>query len=460
MNQACLCCGKFPPANLPNGTSRFCVHCGWPRVQECPYDCGERNIAVIADGDSRWNCPSCRRPLARSKDLRSGRAYRHGEEVGEPTESFVVDWPNFGGPRGTRTVSLKKSAFDFTVERRGNGYARQNPVPLDAVRTSGQTVVLSERDLIIWDELDTSIPVRISLNYSTVGRLTASGWNVFARVKPGIVHVDILTRTVTVVTGEDAHQIYALPGGNLLAAHDRGLVLHKFSSEGGWTESPVRVGTEKVLSFLGSPEGVVVQFADGNVGIVSGTGVWHHVVDAQVKGTDLQDPWLQGDSVVVPSQNLGNIRAQTFGLRHPFTSGTTKTDLGIDRSRTMFFTGNPNVLVTVRQGGGGPGLSASRALVYRENFDEDRVAFTLPDTYQLMATIGLSGATQVVVILCKEGAHCQLELRNITTGQVLTAENQIAGNLDFARLLGTEDGFVFVRFHGTDLIFARYSVTA
>jgi len=460
MNQACLCCGKFPPANLPNGTSRFCVHCGWPRLQECPYGCGERNIAVIADGDSRWTCPNCRRPLARSQDLRSGRAYRHGEEVGEPTDSYVVDWPNFGGPGGTRTVSLKKNAFDFTAERCGTAHFRQNPVPLDAVRTSGQTVVMSDRDLVIWDELDGSIPTRISLNYPTVGRLTASGWNVFARVKPGIVHVDILTGTASVVTGEDAHQIYALAGGHLLAAHDRGLVLRTLSSEGGWTETVVRAGTEKVLSFLGSPEGVIVQLADGNVGLVSATGVWNGVVDAQVKESDLQDPWLQGETVVIPSQNLGNVRAQSFALKHPFASGTTKTDLGIDRSRTMFFTGSPNLLVTVRQGGGGAGLSATRALVYRENFIEDRVAFTLPDSLSALATIGLSGATQVVVILCKERVHCHLELRNITTGQVLTAENQIAGNLEFARLLGTEDGFVFVRFHGTDLIFARYSVTA
>lgn len=104
MTYVCVKCGRV--ADVP--AARFCVGCGWPLVQPCPYSCGAEVPLQAAAGPTA-RCPGCQRPFAACPDcgrLHNARATKClNEDRTLTTTSHLWSGPS-GHPTGTGWASL------------------------------------------------------------------------------------------------------------------------------------------------------------------------------------------------------------------------------------------------------------------------------------------------------------------------------------------------------------------
>jgi hypothetical protein len=91
--------------------ARFCVHCGWPLVQACPYPaCGQEVALLAEDGRPTRRCPVCKRPLKACADPHCRRLHTYAaerclNEHGHPLMVADPDWVHEAGTPA-RTFSI------------------------------------------------------------------------------------------------------------------------------------------------------------------------------------------------------------------------------------------------------------------------------------------------------------------------------------------------------------------
>ena len=449
----CVRCG-----HLAVDRARFCVNCGWPLFQACPYECGNQNIPVAIDGDGLWQCPTCRRPLSRSLNVRSGRAYRYGDAVEGGSHSAIVDWPNYGGPGGTRVGKLNPGGTGLTLTRSSSISVRSYDPPQECIRTAGRTVAVLRDELHVWDEAANNRPERLNLGLaaSHPRSLSAHGWNVYVRGDRGIAHVNLLDSQVRILISEPVDHLVALDSGHLLVASARGLRLFDPLDR---TEVSVPIPrTTTVHQLLTTPDGTVAILANGEFGVVSADGGWTPIERGHAREANAKDAWYSHGMLFVPTTIGRAIQVSAFPLQPPFGTGPT-AQLPIEHSPVVF-QGPRSPILLITSGGGAATQTATEGVFYNpQSLTRQTDVLTWPDRQEIRTVIGLSGRQDAAVVLYKSGTTCHIEVRT-ADNQTANLPNEVyGGNIQWARLLGTEDGFVFVRHEGADVIFTRYNVT-
>jgi hypothetical protein len=279
---------------------------------------------------------------------------------------------------------------------------------------------------------------------------------VYVRGDRGIAHVNLLDSQVRILISEPVDHLVALDSGHLLVASARGLRLFDPLDR---TEVSVPIPrTTTVHQLLTTPDGTVAILANGEFGVVSADGGWTPIERGHAREANAKDAWYSHGMLFVPTTIGRAIQVSAFPLQPPFGTGPT-AQLPIEHSPVVF-QGPRSPILLITSGGGAATQTATEGVFYNpQSLTRQTDVLTWPDRQEIRTVIGLSGRQDAAVVLYKSGTTCHIEVRT-ADNQTANLPNEVyGGNIQWARLLGTEDGLVFVRHEGADVIFTRYNVT-